>query len=127
MRKSPLKRKSRRPEAILMDKAVTVFNRWIRNRDAMLLGGKCYTCLTGEGSEAGHWRHNNNATKFHEKLVRLQCTKCNRYLSGNLAAYTLRLVREHGQEQVDEWYKLSFTTKKFTMGELREIIEKYKL
>ena len=121
----PKVKRKRSKHAILLDKAVTTFNRWIRERDRKLLGGKCYTCLTGEGSEAGHWRHNNNATKFHEKLVRLQCTKCNRYLSGNLASYTLRLVREHGQEQVDEWYKLSFTTKKFTMGELREIIEKY--
>lgn len=107
-----------------MRKAVETFNAWVRERDKKRLGGRCYTCLN-EGSEAGHWRHNNNATKFREELVNLQCGNCNRYKSGNLAPYTLRLIKEHGQEQVDKWYKESFETKRYNLTELKEIIDKY--
>lgn len=122
--RKPLKRRSSNAYAVLMRNAVETFNRWIRERDMKRLGGKCYTC-PNEGSEAGHWRHNNNASKFKEELVNLQCGQCNRYKSGNLAPYTLRLVKEYGQEQVDQWYKESFKPKTFNKTQLREIISKY--
>lgn len=126
MKKSKLKRKSKSPYKKLLDKAVETFNAWIRERDKKRLGGRCYTC-GGIGSEAGHWRHNNNATRFNELLVNLQCTKCNRYLSGNLNAYTLRLIKEHGQELIDKLWKESHQTKTFARTELKEIIVKYQL
>ena len=124
MKKSRLKKKSKNPYSTLMRKAKETFNAWIRERDRKRLNGLCYTCPK-IGSEAGHWRHNNNATRFNEELVNLQCGQCNRYLSGNLTAYTLRLIKEHGQEQVDKWYKESFTNKTYNLTELREIIQKY--
>ena len=126
MKKSPLKRQSSNSYSVLMKKAVETFNRWIRERDRIKLGGRCYTC-PALGSEAGHWRHNNNATRFNEMLVNLQCTKCNRYMSGNLNAYTLRLIKEHDQELIDKLYKESFITKTFNNTELREIIKRYQL
>lgn len=118
-------KKKRSKYAILLDKAVEVFNRWIRERDKIRLGGKCYTCLVGEGSEAGHFRHNNNATKFSEVFVNLQCTRCNRWLSGNLGAYAIRLYKDYPKKIIDKLWKESFTTKTFTIGELEDIIQKY--
>lgn len=126
MRKSPLKRRSSNDYSVLMKNAVETFNRWIRNRDAKRLNGICYTCRN-PGSEAGHFRHNNNATKFNEIFVNLQCTQCNRYQSGNLGIYAIRLIKEYGQEKVDELIKLSHTTVRFNKTELRAIIEKYKI
>ena len=126
MKKKPRKRKKLRPLNLLMKDAVKVFNAWVRNRDMKRLGGVCYTC-PGLGNQAGHWRHNNNATKFNEILVNLQGPKCNLYMSGNLAAYTLRLVKEHGQEKIDELYRLSHTTKQFKRKDLEAIIEKYRI
>ena len=125
MKKKKVKKK-RSKHAILLDKAVEVFNRWIRERDKVRLGGKCYTCF-GEGSEAGHFRHNNNATKFSEIFVNLQCTKCNRWLSGNLGAYAIRLYKDHPKELIDKLWKESFTNKTFTIAELQEVIERYQI
>lgn len=117
-------KRKRTKHAILLDKAVETFNRWVRERDKTRLKGKCYTC--GEiGTEAGHFRHNNNATKFSEVFVNLQCTRCNHYLSGNLAAYAIRLTAEYGTELVNKLWKESFKTKTFTIKELQEIISKY--
>ena len=106
--------------------AVKTFNAWIRARDVKKLNGRCYTCPK-PGEHAGHFRHNNNATRFSEIFVNLQCRNCNVWKSGNLGEYALRLVEEYGKEEVNRLYKLSFTTKRFTIQEYEELIEKYTL
>ena len=95
MKKGPLNKISKLPYSVLLAKAKKTFNAWIRRRDAKKLGGRCYTC-PNKGTEAGHFRHNNNATRFSEIFVNLQCGDCNRWKSGNLGVYALRLIEEHG-------------------------------
>ena len=108
----------------LMKKAQVIFNAWIRERDAKKLNGICYTCPE-RGNQAGHFRHNNNATRFSEIFVNLQGPKCNLYLSGNLGVYAINLIKEHGQETVDKLLKESYRTKTFSRKDLEAIIKKY--
>src|SRR3990167_10355687 len=110
--------------SVLLKRAVKTFNAWIRARDAKKLNGRCYTCLN-KGTEAGHFRHNNNATKFSEVFVNLQCGDCNRWKSGNLGVYALRLIEEHGLEKVRELERASHLPRRFKNAELEEIISKY--
>ena len=114
----------RTKHAILLDKAVTTFNAWVRNRDRTRLRGRCYTC-GNPGGEAGHFRHNNNATRFSEVFVNLQCTRCNKYLSGNLGAYAIRLYKDYPKKLIDKLWKESFKTKTFTIKELEKLIKHY--
>src|SRR3990167_9982989 len=123
MRKTPLKKVSKLPYSVLLARAKKTFNAWIRRRDAKKLGGKCYTC-TGVGTEAGHFRHNNNATRFSEIFVNLQCGDCNRWKSGNLGVYALRLIEEHGLEKVRELERASHLPRRFKNAELEEIDRK---
>src|SRR3990167_1759313 len=124
LKKTPLRRRSKNKKAILLRRAVIVFNAWIRERDRVKLKGRCYTCHR-EGSEAGHWKHSCKSLKFNEKTVHLQCGYCNRWLSGNLAVYTLRLIDEYGLEIVKQLEKKSVGTHNFNINELQEIIKKY--
>ena len=124
MKKTQLKKVSKAPYSVLLKRARTTFNAWIRRRDAVKLGGKCYTCHN-PGDQAGHFRHNNNATRFSEIFVNLQCLNCNKYKSGNLAVYALRLIEEHGLEIVKRLEKESHQTKRFTRTELENLIQTY--
>lgn len=124
MKKTPLNKVSKAPYSTLLREAKKVFNAWIRARDAKKLGGKCYTC-PNPGDQAGHFRHNNNATRFSEIFVNLQCLNCNQYKSGNLGVYALNLIKEHGLKKVTELERDSYRTKRFSRSELQEIVAKY--
>ena len=109
------KRKQRSPDAIWHDKAWTVFSRWIRNRDK-----KCVTCPTGLAENAGHFWH--NVLDFDEININGQCVRCNKWLSGNLAAYSTYLIKKHGLKKFNE---LDIRHTKAIGGEVRTI-EDYK-
>lgn len=111
--------------AELKKQAIRTFNAWIRRRDAVRLGGRCYTCGK-PGEHAGHYIHSHNSVRFNEILVNLQCFNCNHYASGNLGVYGERLIAEHGLEKIKELRRLAQETKRFSRQELEEIIKKYK-
>ena len=119
-----LRKKSLRPMRRLMDVAVETFNRWIRNRDMIRLKGKCYTC-GGVGSEAGHFIQSIGGLRFSQKATNLQCTRCNRFLSGNQAIYAIKLIEEYGLETVQELRRLKNTPMKYTREFLERIIITY--
>ena len=92
----------------LREKVWTVFSKYTRLKDAV--GGyvKCITCgklLQAVGKaecEAGHYEHGKNKEHyFNEDNVHPQCTRCNRYLSGNLRHYTLFMLDEYGQDTIN--------------------------
>jgi hypothetical protein len=119
-----LRKKSLRKMSRLMDIAVTTFNRWIRNRDAVRLNGKCYTC-GATGTEAGHFIQSIGLLRFNETAVNLQCTRCNRYLSGNQAAYTLRLINDYDLDTVQALHRAKSIYVKYSRQMLEDIIKKY--
>jgi len=110
----------------LKKEAIKVFNAFIRARDAIRLGGRCYTCGK-PGDQAGHYIHSHNSVRFNEILTNLQCFNCNHYASGNLGVYGERLIKEHGLKKIQELRRKAQKIKRFTRSELTEIISLYQL
>lgn len=112
-----------------LKKTERIFNAWIRDRDA---GCACHSCDTRETIRwnAGHYRPagNNSFLRFHPLNVHLQCSQCNdgNKKSGNLTEYRIGLVKKLGVEVV-EWLEGPHPLKRWTIDELREICEQYKL
>lgn len=132
--KKPIKRIRKTPLKTLERKAWDVFARWVKRRDAKLSGSialdwlKCYTCrkdILVTESHAGHFIHNRNIVRFNEKVVHGQCNKCNTYLRGNLAEYTIHMIEDYGREEVSRLLSLKVQTHVFTREELEGIIKKY--
>ena len=112
---------------LLLKKAQTAFNAYIRRRD----GKKCISCgYEGEGRQfhAGHYKSQggNSLLRFHEDNVHSQCQVCNNHLSGNLAEYRKNLIEKIGIEKV-EWLESTKGTKKWSVEELKEIIKNCKM
>jgi hypothetical protein len=64
--------------------------------------------------------------RFDEDNVHLQCEHCNTFLSGNLLEYQGHLINKLGTEKYDALVERARKTRKFTIEELKEIIEIYK-
>ena len=103
-----------------------VFNKYIRLRDKDEL---CISCKQKpKKSNAGHYYNANNHwnVRFDENNVHLQCEHCNTFLSGNLIEYRSNLINKIGLEQLTLLEAEAKKTRKFTIDELKEIIETYK-
>ena len=106
--------------------AQQVFNKYIRLRDA---GNVCISCGKKPLKEnAGHFYNANNhwSVRFNELNVHLQCEHCNTFLSGNLIEYRTNLINKIGLEQLTLLEAEAKKTRKFTIDELKEIINTYK-
>ncbi len=99
-----------------------VFSKFIRQRDK----GICFTC-GALGNEAGHYYHSKGfLIHFDERAVHVQCPTCNRWKSGNLQEYALRLVQDYGPGILDEFNRLRHTDYKPTRQEYENKIAYYK-
>ncbi len=111
----------------MLIKAQTVFNKWIRNRDK---DKGCISC-GAQITEAGHYysQGHHSALRFNETNVNGQCTRCNRFLHGNLINYRHGLVKRYNQRDIDllDASGTRNPVKKWSRLELELIIEKYKL
>lgn len=108
--------------------AQTTFNTYIRLRDN---NEGCISCGTKANIkyDAGHfWNVGNNpAVRFDEDNNHKQCSKnCNTSLSGNLLEYRERLIAKIGQERFDALNERRNHVKKWTIEELKEIIQTYR-
>jgi hypothetical protein len=115
----------------LKAKAWKVFSEYIRRRDADEGGTcRCVTCrapIFWKEAHAGHFvPGRTNAVLFHPDITNAQCIRCNIFLGGNYAAYTLYMLDRFGREKVEEFLALKHKAVKLTRSDLEEIIEKYK-
>lgn len=98
MKKKP-RRSKRSKLKIIKKKAWKAFSEFIRKRDR-----NCFTCnarpFSWKELQAGHFIHGK--LDFDEMNINAQCIRCNHFLSGNLASYTINLIRKHGMEKVEE-------------------------
>lgn len=126
LKRSPLRRKGKisKPRKInLHRKAWDIFSKWVRERDKM-----CVTCGSTGNLEAGHFWH--GVLDFDEQNINAQCKSCNHFKSGNLAPYSVYLIRKYGQKAFEDLEKRHYLAMK---GEIRtdrqylDIIEKYKI
>jgi hypothetical protein len=105
------------------------FNTFIRNRDK---DKGCISCgkeLRKGNTDAGHYfssgGHYN--VRFNEDNVHGQCSRpCNKDKSGNLIEYRNGLINRIGIERLEKLDLIANETRKFTIEEVKEIIEKYK-
>jgi hypothetical protein len=105
------------------------FNHYIRLRDK---GNNCISCgkqfFKDEIVHASHYKPAGTCynVRFNEDNVWISCVKCNTHLSGNGIEYRKRLVEKIGIERVEKVEELSTITRKFSISEVKEIIEIYK-
>lgn len=121
-----------RPKALRAAQAA--FNAFIRERDKDL---PCICCgkttndldlVTGSRWDAGHYRSVGSAPelRFNEDNCHKQTVYCNRNLSGNAVMYRKGLIDRIGVERV-EALECDFKAKKYTVDDLHNIKNKYKL
>ena len=120
------------------DKAWDAFSKYIRLRDAIKTTGTtyeaiCVTCsrkypTTGRGTmQAGHFQSGrSNAILIDEKGVHAQCYGCNCGKKGNPIPYYKFMLKEYGQEVIDDIEKRSVQVLPMKKYQWDEIREKYK-
>lgn len=107
-----------------------VFNEFIRLRDK---DKPCVSCDAEPGKytmSAGHYfpAGSNKNIRFDEDNVHGQCWyNCNKNKHGNLSEYLPRLIQRIGQERFDALKQRKNTPRKYTIPELKGMIEYYKL
>ena len=81
-----------------------LMSEYVRRKDAdwrgMVSCFTCYTSVSWKDANASHFIH--GTLDLDERNLKAACIKCNLYLSGNLANYALRLVKEYGLEWVEQ-------------------------
>jgi hypothetical protein len=108
--------------------AQQVFNKYINLRDKGLPCISCDKLITGRVNASHYFNANNHwNVRFNEFNVHSSCITCNQYLSGNLIEYRSRLINKIGIEQLTLLELEANKTRKFTIDELKQIINKYKL
>ncbi len=94
-------------------------------------GESCYTCdAPDDGSRQFHCGHYltrgaRPEHRFNHDNTRKQCSRCNNFLSGNVAVFRERLIKEIGVTRV-EAMECDHEPKKYTIDELKEIKERYR-
>lgn len=106
----------------------TIFQKWIRDRDANL---PCISCSRTKVSEwhAGHYFKAEvySLLIFNEINVNKQCAFCNTNLHGNEANYRIGLVNKYGENAVKELEKQAIKIQKtYSDDFLKSIRKKYK-
>lgn len=90
-----------KPRAAYMKETQSVFNAWVRARDA---DQPCISCgRHHQGKyDAGHFRSvgSNPALRFEPLNCHKQCVPCNQHKSGNAIEYRIGLVARIGAEAV---------------------------
>lgn len=113
-----------------IDKLDRYFSKYIRLRDTKDGYGKCISCngiYSFEKLDAGHFfsrRYMN--TRWNENNVHAQCRNCNRFLEGNKYKFGKALEKKIGISEIDRLDYLKSQTKKYTISELKLLIDKYK-
>jgi hypothetical protein len=113
----------------LRKKLWKLVSEYVRRKDVDARGNAiCYTCgFTGAWNtlDCGHYIH-RDCLDFEVNNLRPQCTRCNRYLHGNLGVYSEKLIKEIGEEEISLMRQRSKQVKKWEVGELEGQIETYK-
>lgn len=114
----------------LKKKADKEFSLYIRYRDGEPKRGEwlteCITCGVEKPlkqMQAGHFVSRKvNALRFDEMNVNAQCASCNVFKYGEQYLYSKQLDLKYGDGAADALMARRHETKKFTIGELEEII-----
>jgi hypothetical protein len=113
---------------LLLKKAQLVFNAWIRKRDQ---DEGCVSCSSKKVVHASHYYSAGSflGLRFCEQNSHGSCEQCNTFLYGNLEKYRKELLVRIGKKTLISLDQLALENKrkKYTRGELLEIINKYRI
>jgi hypothetical protein len=140
LKRSPIKKSAVRIKPVapkvkslgeLIKQAVTVFHKWIRERDSLLDVFRCISCHKFKPVSQMHAGHylpagNNGVIRLHEFNVNGQCITCNIELHGNQDNYRIGLIAKIGLENVEWLEQQAKVPFKWDRSELVRIIEKYR-
>src|SRR6185312_3014591 len=105
----------------------SVFSKYIRLKDAILIDGdlysKCITCgveKPWKQMQNGHYyTRGRYPTRWDEDNCHVQCMSCNVYRKGNYIKYTLYMIDTYGRDFVDELGVKSINPSKVSSIELK--------
>lgn len=107
--------------------AQTVFNLFIRTRDA---GQKCISCdcdmSTRKGDASHFYATTYSSLRFEPDNVHLSCVHCNQHLSGNIHEYRPRLIKKIGAARVKWLDDHAHDKFEITIDEIKELIKEYR-
>lgn len=88
----------------------------------------CVTCgkqMDYRAAQGGHFVSRRHApTLVDERNIHVQCVHCNHYLSGNMDAYRLYMIRRYGERVVRELEVARYRKVPLTKQELLELLPK---
>lgn len=133
--RKPVKIKANKPESLgrLIQRAVTVFHKWIRERDSDGVTFVCISCHKEKPVSQMHAGHylpggNNGVIRLNEWNVNGQCDHpCNLDLHGNQENYRVGLIGKIGLENVEALEAMAKVPHKWDRVELERIIREYKV
>lgn len=107
------------------------FSKYVRKKAADFQGyAACFTCgvvKPWQELEAGHYIHARLGTFFDEMNVNPQCTRCNKWLHGNLGEYENRLLKKYGENELNKMkMRAQIKRKVFSDLELKVMSKDYK-
>jgi hypothetical protein len=102
-------------------------NKYINLRDKGLPCISCSKPITGRVNASHFWNANNHYNvRFNEDNIHSSCIVCNQFLSGNLLEYRSRLILKIGIKRYITLEVEAKKTRKYTIEELKDIIQLYK-
>lgn len=112
--------------------ADTVFSQYIRQFYADSHTGyvACVTCgqqKPWKQMQNGHYeKRSSQYLRYDERNCFVQCASCNVFKNGNYPRYAQFMLKNFGQERLDELEKDAQKIKQWTSQELEDIISHYK-
>jgi hypothetical protein len=102
-------------------------NKYVRMRD---IGKPCISCekrITGK-TDAGHLFSVGNypSVRFDLRNIFAQCITCNQFNGGNIHEYRKNLIKKIGITEFEDLERKAHETRKFSIPELKEMIQEYK-
>jgi hypothetical protein len=93
---------------------------------------RCVTCGVvkhWKEMQAGHFVHarKTNHVSYDKRNVNPQCPRCNKWLHGNLARYTVFLVERYGAGIVDELHNKKRDSKGLRRFEFEELAQQFQM
>ena len=119
--KKASKKSTERQLKTLSNRLDIVFSKWIRKRD-----GRCVVCGQTYVLQNGHLiTRGVKSLRWDEKNCNCQCSGCNYRHEFRPEIYTAWFVAKYGTEEYMELVRRSKKIKKWTIDELKELIERY--
>jgi hypothetical protein len=112
--------------AKLKKRADAVFSAWVRQRDEKLGCITCKVVRPWKETQTGHFVSRKVSMLRYDPInCNAQCPGCNVFKHGDLFTYAIELDKKYGKGTAEKLHAQRFSTHKFTVTELEDIIKQY--